>query len=403
LGAASPTVHGSQNIDRTGPFNLGNQNNFAQANPQYLHQDLLASPEYKQLFIDRVQKFMFNGGALTPAANIARFMERKNEVDPAIIAEAARWGDSKTATPLNKTTWQNEVNWLVNSYFPGRGNTVLSQLRGDGLYTNFAAPTFSQFGGEVPNNYPLTITGPAGTIYFTTDGVTDPRLIGGGVNSSAAVKQYTGVGVPISGTTTVRARLRTAGGQWSGLVEATFNTVTLPGDYNGSGTVNDDDYTVWRSSFGASVAALSGADGNGNGVVDAADYSVWRDNFGASLGSGAAALSAVAAESTVAEATLAESALAAPVDASTSSVLFVASNRPATFGVDRSATIARHSLRSRLAFDNLLVSRAHAGTGRAQLESLDQAFDGFDSGPAADDDTLIAFAGDLCELPALTR
>ena len=64
LGADYPD-HASQFIDRTGPFNNGNQNNFAQFAPPFLHQDLLASPEYKQLFIDRVQKFMFNGGALT--------------------------------------------------------------------------------------------------------------------------------------------------------------------------------------------------------------------------------------------------------------------------------------------------------------------------------------------------
>ena len=59
---------------------------------------------------------------------------------------------------------------------------MLNQLRTDGLYTTFAAPVFSQHGGTVPTNYPLTISGTGGTIYFTTDGVTDPRLIGGGVN-----------------------------------------------------------------------------------------------------------------------------------------------------------------------------------------------------------------------------
>ena len=283
LGAESPNVHGTQNIDRTGPFNNGNQNNYAQFNPHYLHQDLLASPEYKQLFIDRVQKFMFNDGALTPAASIARLLERVSEVEPAIISEAARWGDSKTSTPRNKTHWQNEINWLVNSYFPGRGNTVLSQLRADGLFTNFSAPAFSQFGGEVPNNYPLTMSGMGGTIYYTTDGVTDPRAIGGAVNPSAAVKSYSGVGVPISGTTTVMARLRTTGGQWSGLVEATFATAVLAGDYDGSGTVDQNDYTTWRANFGASVLAGSGADGNGDGVVDAADYTVYRDHLNQSF------------------------------------------------------------------------------------------------------------------------
>ncbi|MEM1447234.1 MAG: dockerin type I domain-containing protein, partial [Planctomycetota bacterium] len=70
----------------------------------------------------------------------------------------------------------------------------------------------------------------------------------------------------------------------SGVLSLTFNpdVVTLPGDYNGDGTVNAADYTVWANNFG-SIANLE-ADGNGNGVIDAADYTVWADNFGDTLG-----------------------------------------------------------------------------------------------------------------------
>jgi len=56
--------------------------------------------------------------------------------------------------------------------------------------------------------------------------------------------------------------------------------VVLPGDYNGDGTVDNDDYTTWKSNFGDTT--LLTADGNGDGKVDAADYSIWRDNVGAS-------------------------------------------------------------------------------------------------------------------------
>lgn len=56
--------------------------------------------------------------------------------------------------------------------------------------------------------------------------------------------------------------------------------VVLPGDYNGDGTVNNDDYTTWKSNFGDTTLLI--ADGNGDGRVDAADYSIWRDNVGAS-------------------------------------------------------------------------------------------------------------------------
>lgn len=56
---------------------------------------------------------------------------------------------------------------------------------------------------------------------------------------------------------------------------------SLAGDYDYSGTVDNLDYAVWRSSFGDSVIASVGADGNGDGIVNAADYTVWRDNLGA--------------------------------------------------------------------------------------------------------------------------
>ncbi|TWT97815.1 Cytochrome c551 peroxidase precursor [Botrimarina colliarenosi] len=61
--------------------------------------------------------------------------------------------------------------------------------------------------------------------------------------------------------------------------------VALAGDYDGSGVVDDKDYTAWRAAYGLTADGVSGplaADGNGDGVVDAADYGVWRDNFGAS-------------------------------------------------------------------------------------------------------------------------
>jgi hypothetical protein len=52
----------------------------------------------------------------------------------------------------------------------------------------------------------------------------------------------------------------------------------LPGDYDGSGVVDQGDYTLWKVNFGSAMSLA--ADGNGNQVVDAADYAIWRDNLG---------------------------------------------------------------------------------------------------------------------------
>lgn len=266
LGAGSP-LHSTANIDRTGPFNNGNQSNYSQFNPQYLHQDLLQHPEYKQKFIDHAQKEYFNGGALTVENNIARLLERKNQVDPAIIAESARWGDAQVSTPFKKSDWQNEINWLTNSYFPNRNNVVLNQLRTDGLFTSFNAPSYSQHGGDVPFGYSLTMTASAGTIYFTTDGVTDPRLIGGAPNPAASI--YTGA-VSLSGEVTVKARLRTSTGAWSGLVEATFSVASLPGDFDSDGDVDGRDFLTWQR--GESTTPHSSG-----------DLTEWQSSYGIGL------------------------------------------------------------------------------------------------------------------------
>jgi hypothetical protein len=60
---------------------------------------------------------------------------------------------------------------------------------------------------------------------------------------------------------------------------ATVTLQNLPGDYDGNGDVDNDDYSVWNTAFG-NTGDFQPADGNLDGVVDAADYTVWKDNVG---------------------------------------------------------------------------------------------------------------------------
>jgi CotH kinase protein len=278
LGAHS-SHHGTQFIDRTGPFIHSNQSVFAQFNPGYLHQDLLAHPEYRYRIVEKAHEYFFNGGPMTPEASIARMTERMAEVGPAIIAESARWGDAKSPTPRTKTDWQNEVNWLLNTYFPGRTNTVVTQLRADGLYVS--PPTITPASGSAAIGAPIFISPPEGqsvTIYYTTDGVTDPRLPGGGLNPSAAVKVVSGA-IVLTGDTVVMARFRT-GNQWSPLIEAHLSAVT-PGDFDADGDIDGRDFLRWQRELGSATRPFgTGADGNSNGRVDSGDLAAWRANFG---------------------------------------------------------------------------------------------------------------------------
>jgi hypothetical protein len=58
----------------------------------------------------------------------------------------------------------------------------------------------------------------------------------------------------------------------------------LLGDYNGDGTVNAADETVWNDTQGSTPdpAAVT-ADGDDDGDIDSADYSIWTTYFGKTL------------------------------------------------------------------------------------------------------------------------
>jgi N-acyl-D-amino-acid deacylase len=59
--------------------------------------------------------------------------------------------------------------------------------------------------------------------------------------------------------------------------------VSVWGDYDLSGTVDAQDYLVWRQQLGKTVRWGTSADGNGDGVVSAADFVIWRNNLGRTL------------------------------------------------------------------------------------------------------------------------
>lgn len=188
------------NEDRTGPFNrtFTNAGEYTEKidnryNPMFLHADLLDVAEYRTRWHNRVQKHLFNGGALSTTANIARIQKLAAIVDTCIIAESARWGDAKTAPPLNRTNWLAQRDTILNNYLPGRNAVVISQLRADGLYPALDGITFTPPGGYTLSTAPLNLSGPSGrTWYYTTNG-TDPRLANGSINPAAQVFTPSGV------------------------------------------------------------------------------------------------------------------------------------------------------------------------------------------------------------------
>jgi len=198
------------NEDRTGPWEHPNLSQETYFNPQTLHQQLCANTNYVRRFGDRVHRRAFNGGLLVEDACQARFAARVEQIDLAIIAESARWGDARVEPPRTKDDdWIPELSAVTNDYLPYRTEIFLDQLRAQGWYPAVDAPVFSRHGGSFGEGFTLTMTG-TNEVYYTVDG-SDPIDAG---------ELYVGA-VALTRTVQVKARAL-AGGTWSALAEAVF-------------------------------------------------------------------------------------------------------------------------------------------------------------------------------------
>lgn len=124
-----------------------------------LYEQLLNNTEFKIIFADRVQKHLFNGGALTHQNIIARFEELRAEMS----------GVLPNMNTFIRDTWAHQ-----------RPIRVLQSLTEKRLFT-FEGPRFlvngsPRQGGDLAYGDILTLQNPHpfGTMYYTRDG-SDPR------------------------------------------------------------------------------------------------------------------------------------------------------------------------------------------------------------------------------------
>ena len=220
-------------------------------NPTAIFKRLLNNAEFRILFADQVHRHFFNDGIFyvdqanpkydpafperNPAAHM--LMQMLQNIDTAIVCESARWGDvgpGRENTPHTRNvSFYDERNIVL-----GRTNTfgshssftltnrtagLLAQFRTRGWYPTVVAPSFNQHGGRGAPGFNLTITAPAGTIYYTTNGA-DPRAYGSGAVAPSAAA-YSGA-ISLAATTIVKARVL-SGTNWSALNEATFTIAEL--------------------------------------------------------------------------------------------------------------------------------------------------------------------------------
>ena len=179
-------------------------------------QRLRTNAEFRLLFADRVHKHCFHEGALSVTVSQQRYLARANEIDKAIVAESARWGDTQMSTPYGNAieqpsplddiddnlyppaphgpdyyftredSWVVERDNVIDNYIPAIHDTsnsyaLINVLRRENLYPDLDPPEFivneaDQHGGLVADGDTLTMVNPNGdgAVYYTLDG-TDPR------------------------------------------------------------------------------------------------------------------------------------------------------------------------------------------------------------------------------------
>ena len=210
--------------------------------PSRIFQQLRQNPLFLRLFADRVQKFCFNGGALTAEAAAARWMSGSATIENAIIAESARWGDYRRDMhpyqadgPFHLYTredhWIPQRNYILGTYFPGRTSQFISQLRKADLFPETDAPVLMLnnhviTGREAAREDVLTMSSAKGYIWYTTDG-SDPVKPGTVSAASSSARMYLGP-IELNGSGHYKARVL-YNGEWSAATEHFF---VMPENYN---------------------------------------------------------------------------------------------------------------------------------------------------------------------------
>jgi hypothetical protein len=204
-------------------------NNFWLFHPQWLHYKLSQNAEYRMRFADRAYMYLTGNGVFTPARSLERFDSRVSEIDTAVIAESARWGDAKSGSAYTKDdNWWPEIQTVRTLFFPVRTNIVINQLKDANLFSSIKPPdvktpeetlTKSQYILNSGINISIENPNSAGTIYYTLNNE-DPRVVGGDISSSA-IELNDRTEMDISYSTIIKARIY-SDGNWSSLRQITF-------------------------------------------------------------------------------------------------------------------------------------------------------------------------------------
>jgi hypothetical protein len=217
--------------------------------PTGVFSDLIKNDQFKDLFISRVNRHFFEGGALTPDPGLATYKKWLGDIDTALIADQARW------VMDTNDVWNSHYHTFIYGYFPPRTEVVFNQFISKGLYPFIEPPVFNTESNVIPEDFQLFMSSPSGgEIRYTLDG-TDPGHYSLLVNKSISV--YDNKALPLTGDTLLvlaRVKMDTL---WSKLVTREFlvginaNNITYKSSdnngclYNYPNPVQDDTHIMF--------------------------------------------------------------------------------------------------------------------------------------------------------------
>lgn len=148
-------------------------------NPSHFFSQLLRSEDFRRRVRARSLLHFFDDGALTAEKCRERYASMAAEIENAIVAECARWGDLHREEPFTREEfWIPERNRLLDEFFPQRTRIVLEQLNRRGDLGFIERPRVTADDNQV------TLAAGGGTVYYTIDG-SDPRGEDGNPHPSA--------------------------------------------------------------------------------------------------------------------------------------------------------------------------------------------------------------------------
>ena len=201
-------------------------------NPAELHYRLMQNPDYKRAFADYYSRNVLTaGGALSVEKSTERFQKRVDEIDDAIVCEAARWG-VKTNFTATHDMWTNACAASFQ-FITNRVAYLTQHYQAAGWYPVIAAPQIVAANGDpledgdriYPEDKVALVSTAGGIVYYTLDGY-DPRREDGSVDASAREYAEPFALPEIGATITARVYLN---GAWSALSQM-FIDIDLPSE-----------------------------------------------------------------------------------------------------------------------------------------------------------------------------